>query len=97
MGNYDDGTGYDRDECGCAYNNPVEKALGDEGFAGTKAHTSDANKSWLRSLVSQIRFEADGKRTYWYMAARGASTSISTRIDPTAHSPTSPPWPRLMW
>ena len=62
MGNYDDGTGFDRDECGCAYTNPVEKALGDVGFAWTKAHTSDANKAWLRSLAPEIRFEADGHR-----------------------------------
>jgi hypothetical protein len=41
MGNYDDGTGFDRGECGCAYTNPVEKALGDEGFAWTKAHTGE--------------------------------------------------------
>ena len=62
MGNYDDGTGYDRDECGCAYNNPVEQALGDESFAWTKAHTSEANKTFLRSLHPQIRFEQDGQR-----------------------------------
>jgi putative phosphoesterase len=62
MGNYDDGTGFDRAECGCAYTHPVEKALGDAGFAWTKAHTSDANKEWLRTLSPQIRFEADGRR-----------------------------------
>jgi len=62
MGNYDDGTGHDRDECGCAYTDPVEKALGDEGFAWTKRQTSDANKGWLRSLAAEIRFEMDGRR-----------------------------------
>jgi putative phosphoesterase len=62
MGNYDDGTGFDRDECGCAYVDPTEKALGDESFAWTKAHTSADNKAWLRSLASEIRFEADGHR-----------------------------------
>jgi putative phosphoesterase len=62
MGNYDDGTGFDRDECGCAYTNPVEKVLGDEGFTWTKAHTSEANKAWLRTLAPEIRFEADGHR-----------------------------------
>jgi putative phosphoesterase len=62
MGNYDDGTGFGRDECGCAYTNPIEKELGDRGFAWTKAHTADANKAWLRTLASQIRFEADGRR-----------------------------------
>lgn len=62
MGNYDDGTGHDRDECGCAYNNPIEEALGDESFAWTKVHTSDPNKAYLRSLNAQIRFEEDGQR-----------------------------------
>ena len=62
MGNYDEGAGSDADECGCAYTNPVEKALGDQSFAWTKAHTSYANKVWLRSLAREIRFEADGLR-----------------------------------
>jgi putative phosphoesterase len=62
MGNYDDGTGFGRDECGCAYTHPVEKALGDAGFAWTKAHTNEMNKAWLRTLAPQIRFEADGLR-----------------------------------
>jgi putative phosphoesterase len=62
MGNYDDGTGFGRDECGCAYTHPVEKVLGDAGFAWTKANTSEANKAWLRTLAPQIRFEADGLR-----------------------------------
>jgi putative phosphoesterase len=62
MGNYDDGTGFDRDECGCAYTDPIEKDLGDRSFAWTKRHTSAANKAWLRSLVPDIRFEVDGIR-----------------------------------
>jgi putative phosphoesterase len=62
LGNYDDGTGFDRDECGCAYTDPTEKALGDASFAWTKAHTSAANKAWLRSLPGQIRLEAHGLR-----------------------------------
>jgi len=62
MGNYDDGTGYDRDECGCAYKDPTEKALGDRSFEWTKEQTSNANKAWLRSLAPEIRFEQDGHR-----------------------------------
>ena len=62
MGNYDDGTAFDRDECGCAYTDPTEKALGDESFAWTKANTSVENKAWLATLAPQIRFEADGHR-----------------------------------
>ncbi len=62
MGNYDEGTGFDADECGCAYTEPVERRLGDASFAWTKQHVSDANKAWLRSLPRQIRLEADGLR-----------------------------------
>lgn len=62
MGNYDDGTGFERDECGCAHVDPTEKALGDRSFEWTKAHTSDANKTFLRSLAASIPVEADGHR-----------------------------------
>lgn len=74
MGNYDDGTGYERDECGCAYNNPTEEALGDESFAWTKTHTSDANKAYLRSLHPQIRFERDGRR---FLLVHGSPRKIN--------------------
>jgi putative phosphoesterase len=62
MGNYDDGTAFDRDECGCAYIDPTEKGLGDASFEWTKAHTSAENKEWLATLAAEIRFEADGHR-----------------------------------
>ena len=74
MGNYDEGTGFDMSECGCAYTDPVEKALGDRSFAWTKAHTSDANKRWLRSLPRAIRFEADGIR---YLLVHGSPRRIN--------------------
>lgn len=74
MGNYDDGAGYDRDECGCAYKDPTEEALGDESFAWTKAHTSDANKAYLRSLHPQIRFEQDGQR---FLLVHGSPRKIN--------------------
>jgi putative phosphoesterase len=62
MGNYDDGVGFERDECGCAYTNPVDKALGNESLAWTKATVTPDNGAFLRTLVSEIRFEADGRR-----------------------------------
>ena len=46
MGNYDDGTGFGRGECGCAYVKPTDKAEGDAGFAerrsATKAPTTSS-------------------------------------------------------
>jgi len=74
MGNYDEGTGLDADECGCAYTDPVEKALGDRSFAWTKAHTSRANKAWLRSLPAEIRFEAAELR---FMLVHGSPRRIN--------------------
>lgn len=62
MGNYDDGVGFDRDECGCAYREPEERRLGDLSLQWTKAHVTPENKAFLRSLHREIRFEADGKK-----------------------------------
>lgn len=62
MGNYDDGTGFDRDECGCAYREPREKALGEQSFAWTKRTVTPESKAYLRNLLKEIRFDADGGR-----------------------------------
>lgn len=62
VGNYDDGVGFDRDECGCAYRDPEERRLGELSFQWTKAHATPENKAFLRNLNNDIRFESDGKR-----------------------------------
>jgi putative phosphoesterase len=62
MGNYDDGVGFERAECGCAYRDPIDQELGQQSLEWTKAQTTETNKAFLRGLVPQIRFEADGKR-----------------------------------
>ena len=51
MGNYDDGVGFDRDECGCAYREPIEKELGERSFTWTKARVTPENKAFLRTLL----------------------------------------------
>ena len=62
MGNYDDGVGYDKDECGCAYTDPEMKRLGDLSLFWSREHVTPENKAFLRSLHPQIRLEAEGKR-----------------------------------
>lgn len=62
MGNYDDGVGFDRDECGCAYRDPAERKLGDRSFHWTKRHVTSENKAFLRTLLPELRTEVDGKR-----------------------------------
>jgi predicted phosphodiesterase len=37
MGNYDDGVGFDRDDCGCVYKDPVDDALGKQSLFWTRA------------------------------------------------------------
>ena len=48
MGNYDDGVGFDRDDCGCAYREAEEKHRGDLSLAWTRAHVTAENKAFLR-------------------------------------------------
>ncbi|MGH9411694.1 MAG: metallophosphoesterase family protein [Vicinamibacterales bacterium] len=62
MGNYDDGVGYDRDDCGCAYREEEDRARGQRSLEWTRTHTTEGNKAFLRSLHPHIRFDADGKR-----------------------------------
>lgn len=54
MGNYDLGVGNDSDDCGCAYTDPVSKALGDRSIAWSNRHTSPENKAYLRNLPAEI-------------------------------------------
>ncbi len=54
MGNYDQGVGHSSDDCGCAYRTPEARALGERSIAWTNAHTSAANKAFLRDLPPHI-------------------------------------------
>lgn len=61
MGNYDDGVGFDRDDCGCAYKDPDEEARGRQSLRWTRAATTEENKAYLRTLLPEIRCEAEGR------------------------------------
>lgn len=60
MGNYDDGVGFDRDNCGCSYKDPRLETLGDQSLAWTQQHTTNDHKAYLRSLAPSIRRTFDG-------------------------------------
>jgi putative phosphoesterase len=62
MGNYDDGVGFDKDDCGCAYTYPEMRRLGDISLMWTREHVTIENKAFLRSLLPDIRLESEGKR-----------------------------------
>jgi putative phosphoesterase len=62
MGNYDDGVGFDRDECGCAYKNEDERARGQHSLFWTRRVTTDENKAFLRTLPPELSREINGVR-----------------------------------
>jgi putative phosphoesterase len=62
MGNYDDGVGFDRDDCGCAYRDEGERERGQRSLFWTRAETTDEHKAWLQELPFDLRFEAGGQR-----------------------------------
>ncbi|MGN6031772.1 MAG: metallophosphoesterase family protein [Thermomicrobiales bacterium] len=62
MGNYDDGVGFDRDDCGCAYRDAGERERGQQSLMWTRAVVTDDRKAWLRTLVPEIRFTVNGVR-----------------------------------
>jgi putative phosphoesterase len=61
MGNYDDGVGFDRDDCGCAYRTDEDRRLGDISLHWTRERVTAENKAFLRSLLPQIRLEPEGR------------------------------------
>ena len=62
VGNYDDGVGFDRDDCGCAYRSAEEESRGQQSLAWTRATTSAENKAFLRSLSPALTVDAHGQR-----------------------------------
>lgn len=62
MGNYDDGVGFDRDDCGCAYVDAEERERGQQSLTWTRRETTEDNKAYLRTLLPEIRLAAGSKR-----------------------------------
>ncbi len=60
MGNYDQGVGFNQEECGCAYRDAVSRAHGQESLMWSRRVTRDDNKASLRQLVDHIRLKPDG-------------------------------------
>jgi len=62
QGNYDEGIGNRRGECGCYYATDQAKADGAASYAFTDAAISDDTAAWLAALPGQIAFEEAGAR-----------------------------------
>jgi putative phosphoesterase len=61
-GNYDDGVGFGRGDCGCYYAEREASRIGDASYTFTVAAVTAERKVWLRSLPGELRFEAAGAR-----------------------------------
>ena len=61
MGNYDDGVGYDRDDCGCVYKDPADDALGHQSLLWTRARVTSDRKGYLRALPFDRREQLEGQ------------------------------------
>ncbi len=57
MGNYDQGVGHDRADCGCAYKTDIERQRGELSIAWTNAHTTPDHKAFLRALPAHIALQ----------------------------------------
>ena len=55
MGNYDDGVGFERDDCGCAYKDAGERERGQQSLMWTRSVVTDDRKAHLQSLVPELR------------------------------------------
>jgi putative phosphoesterase len=62
MGNYDDGVGYFRPECGCAYKDERAAELGRRSLAWMKEHITPENKEYLRGLLHRLEFTVFDKK-----------------------------------
>ncbi len=62
MGNYDEGVGFDRGDCGCAYVTDEDKINGQASIEWTTERVTPDNKEFLRNLLGKIEFTVDGLR-----------------------------------
>jgi predicted phosphodiesterase len=78
-GNYDDGVGSRRGQCGCYYATDQAREDGAASYAFTDAALSDADHDWLATLPDSLRLEADGLRV---LLAHGSPRKINEYLLP---------------
>ncbi|UCC67752.1 MAG: metallophosphoesterase family protein [Armatimonadota bacterium] len=86
-GNYDDGVGFDRDQCGCAYTRPDDIARGDRSLRWTQRVVTNGNKAWLRSLPRDLRLTLADRRI---LCVHGSPRHRSHRPPPRVRRPPAP-------
>jgi putative phosphoesterase len=62
LGNYDDGVGFERGSCGCAYLTEEDKQNGQRSIEWTTSEVTTKNKTYLRNLPEKIEIKVVGRR-----------------------------------
>lgn len=62
MGNYDEGVGFSKGDCGCVYVTDEEKRNGQKSIDWTTDQVTPDNKEYLKNLHVEISLEIDGIR-----------------------------------
>lgn len=62
LGNYDEGVGNRRGECGCYYATDAARMDGAASYAFTDSALNDADHDWLAALPGELRLEHEGAR-----------------------------------
>jgi predicted phosphodiesterase len=73
-GNYDDGVGNRRGECGCYYATDAARSDGAASYAFTDAALGDEDAAWLAALPDELRLEERGVRI---LLAHGSPRKIN--------------------
>jgi predicted phosphodiesterase len=83
LGNYDEGVGFNLQDCGCHYTRPFDIEMSNLSFIWTREQTTEDNKAWLRSLPREIRLEIEGFRVLLCHGSPRSSTEylFETRSD----------------
>jgi len=78
-GNYDNGVGNRRGECGCYYATDQARQDGAASYAFTEGALSDEDHVWLSALPDEIRLEVEGLRV---LLAHGSPRKINEYLLP---------------
>jgi predicted phosphodiesterase len=78
-GNYDDGVGNRRGQCGCYYATDQARRDGDASYAFTDGALSESDHEWLAALPDDIRLQVDGLRV---LLAHGSPRKINEYLLP---------------
>jgi putative phosphoesterase len=62
MGNYDEGVGFDLDDCGCVYRDAEDDRRGRQSLRWARQRVTPDRKAYLRGLALQIRQDIAGAR-----------------------------------